>query len=192
MCIPVFAVFAQNPPAPSDPDGQVNGYDYVDLGLPSGTLWAMQNIGSENPTEYGDYFAWGELEPKDEYTWESYEYVGEYYDLPGVGSFFSTEYLGDDIAGTEFDAATFNWGKPWRLPRAEEIVELRRLCWWKWTTENGIKGMRIYGPNTHSIFFRRMASHGLQLTSLDSFITTKDSMELIGEASRQNQKSILR
>lgn len=69
MCIPVFAVFAQNPPAPSDPDGQVNGYDYVDLGLPSGTLWAMQNIGSENPTEYGDYFAWGEQEPKDEYTW---------------------------------------------------------------------------------------------------------------------------
>ena len=153
LLIPFFTILAQEPPAPSDPDGDANGYNYVDLGLPSGTLWAMHNLGAEDPSDYGDYFAWGELEPKEEYTWESYEYVGAFYYIPEVGSFYSTEEIGDDIAGTEYDAATFNWGKPWRLPRAEEIVELRRLCWWKWTIENGIKGMRIYGPNTHSIFF---------------------------------------
>lgn len=153
LLIPFFTILAQEPPAPSDPDGDANGYNYVDLGLPSGTLWAMHNLGAEDPSDYGDYFAWGELEPKEEYTWESYEYVGDYYDLPDVENFFSTEYIGDDISGTEYDAATFNWGKPWRMPKADEIAELRRLCWWKWTTENGIKGMRIYGPNTHSIFF---------------------------------------
>lgn len=55
--ISVQIVLSQNLLEPSDPDGEANGYDYVDLGLPSGTLWAMQNIGAEDPSEYGDYFA---------------------------------------------------------------------------------------------------------------------------------------
>ena len=53
--------------------GQIDGYDYVDLSLPNGTIWATYNVGATKPTEYGDHFAWGETEPKNDYEWTSYK-----------------------------------------------------------------------------------------------------------------------
>lgn len=66
------------PPAPSEPDGVIGGHDYVDLGLPSGTLWATYNVGATSPYEKGDYFAWGEVEPREDFSWESYKFFEGY------------------------------------------------------------------------------------------------------------------
>jgi hypothetical protein len=58
----------------STPSGYHNSYGYVDLGLPSGTLWATMNVGADSPEDYGDYFAWGEIQPKSSYTLENYKW----------------------------------------------------------------------------------------------------------------------
>ena len=62
----------------------IDGHEYVDMGLPSGTLWATCNIGAESSTDFGDYFAWGETEPKEEYTNENYKFFEGYKEIPGV------------------------------------------------------------------------------------------------------------
>ena len=108
----------------------------IDLGLPSGTLWADRNVGAATPEASGDYFRWGETTP---FTEDSDEY--EYRDL------------GDNIAGTEYDAATVNIGATYRMPTFEQIKELIDECKWEWTEQNGVKGMNVTGPNGNSIFF---------------------------------------
>lgn len=114
-------------------------YRYVDLGLPSGLLWATCNIGAEKPEEYGDYFAWGEVEPLDEnYKWGSdYKY-------------------GDRCSRVSFelvdDAARYNWGESWRVPLPEEIEELIAECEWTWTVLNNVNGYEVKGPNGNTIF----------------------------------------
>lgn len=133
-------------------DGEVGGYEYVNLGLPSGTLWATCNVGASSPYESGSYFAWGETETKDIYTWENYKFFKDYDFDPAIGTYAVLEYIGENICGTQYDAAAKQWGNGWRLPNDEETYELRMYCWGKWTTEEGVKGMRIYGPNEHSIF----------------------------------------
>lgn len=140
------------PPLPSTPDGTIGGYEYVDLGLPSGTLWATHNIGASSPYEIGEYFAWGEVEPREDFSWESYKFFIEYKYDPEYGAWAAIEDIGANICGTEYDAARHQWGDRWRLPNADEMYELRMLCWSKYTTENGVSGVRIYGPNEHSIF----------------------------------------
>ena len=109
-------------------------HEYVDLGLPSGTLWATCNVGANSPEEYGDYFAWGEIQPKDVYNWDTYQY----YDGSNV-----TQYTGSDGLITllsEDDAATANWGDEWRMPTDEEWEELKNNTTSTWTTRNGKKG----------------------------------------------------
>ncbi len=167
MAVNTFADEVQ-PPAPSNPDGIIGGQEYMDLGLPSGTLWATYNIGATTPYEDGTFFAWGEVEPKENFTWENYKFFIEYQQDPKNGSWAVLEDIGDNICGTEYDAARHQWGNAWRLPNSEELYELRMLCWNKWTTENGIKGCRIYGPNGHSIFLP-VSSGGLWYDELDSY-----------------------
>ena len=70
----------------------IDGHEYVDMGLPSGTLWATCNIGATSSTDFGDYFAWGETEPKEEYTDENYKFFEGYKELPGVGYYLMHEY----------------------------------------------------------------------------------------------------
>ena len=115
----------------------------IDLGLPSGTMWASCNLGATKPEEYGDFFSWGETKPKSEYTWPNYLYQdgnGHYVDI------------GSEIAGTEYDAATANWGSQWRMPTLEQIQELVNNCSTKWTARNGVRGLEVFGPNGNSIF----------------------------------------
>lgn len=151
IAIPANAEDPQ-PPAPSEPDGIIGGHEYVDLGLPSGTLWATYNVGATSPYEGGDYFAWGEVEPKDDFTWENYQFfLGVETDYNN-GQWAILEDIGNNICGTEYDAARHKWGSGWRLPNDEELYELRMMCWNKYTTENGVRGCRVYGPNGHSIF----------------------------------------
>ena len=115
----------------------INGYAAVDLGL--SVLWATCNIGADSPEDYGDYFAWGEIETKDSYTRDN---SVTYYD----GEI-------DDIAGNvEYDAATAIWGDSWRLPTYEECTELVDSCTWEWTTQNDVDGYLVTGFTGNSIF----------------------------------------
>lgn len=144
--------FAQTNSNKSSCNGTIAGYDYVDLGLPSGTLWATCNIGASSPYEAGYFFAWGEIEAKDLFTWENYQHFIQIVNDPVLGAWYELDDLGENICGTEYDAARQIWGDKWRLPNGEERYELRMMCWNKWVTENGVNGCRIYGPNGNSIF----------------------------------------
>ena len=119
---------------------------YVDLGLPSGLLWATCNVGAETPEEYGDYFAWGETQPKSVYNWDTYQY--------GDGSTF-TKYTGSDGLATllpEDDAAAANWGNGWRLPTKEEWEELYNNTTVTWTQQNGVNGRLFTASNGSNLF----------------------------------------
>ena len=126
----------------------------VDLGLPSGTLWADRNVGADSPEAYGDYFAWGETSTKSTYNWSTYKWYRGSEDT-------MTKYCTDSSYGTvdnktvldlEDDAAYVNMGAEWRMPTYDEQKELRNKCTWTWTTQNGTNGYRVIGPNGNSIF----------------------------------------
>ena len=110
--------------------GFENGYEWVDLGLPSGTLWATCNVGAESPEDYGDYFAWGEIETKSSYNESNYTYSNN-------------------------DAANANWGGDWRMPTKTEQEELLNSYYTTsiWTTQNKVKGYKITSnKNGNTIF----------------------------------------
>ena len=129
----------------------IQGHEYVDLGLPSGLKWATCNVGANAPHEYGGYYAWGEVETKREYTDENCKTI----DCIEVRKGFfkkriETEYI--DKKENFKDTARVNWGGSWRMPTRAEMVELLDSCTWTWTTQNGVNGMRVTGPNGNSIF----------------------------------------
>ena len=126
----------------------------VDLGLPSGTLWADRNVGADAPEAYGDYFAWGETTPKSFYYWDSYKWCN------GPETTM-TKYCTDSHYGTvdgknvldlEDDAAYVNMGSDWRMPTYAEMQELMNNCTTTWTTQNGVYGRKVTGKNGNSIF----------------------------------------
>ncbi len=125
-------------------------HDYVDLGLPSGTLWATCNVGADAPEDYGDYFAWGEITPKDIYSWDNYKYCN------GSSSTL-TKYTGSAGDGlstllSEDDAATANWGRNWRMPTYDEWEELYNNTTVTWTQQNGVNGRLFSAANGNSLF----------------------------------------
>ena len=144
----------------SEPTGTENGYGYVDLGL--SVKWATMNVGANNPEEYGDYFAWGETNPKDSYYWTTYKYSN--------GSETTlTKYNTSTMAGTvdnkttlelSDDAAYINWDGNWRMPSEAEWEELRKQCTWTWTTKNGVKGHKVTSKiNDNNIFLPASGRH---------------------------------
>ncbi len=108
--------------------GNIGGYDYVDLGLPSGIRWATYNVGATKPIEYGDYFAWGETSPKEDYNAEDYNW---------------NKYYGKCVLKSEDDAATKNWGAGWRMPTVEEQKELINSCNWETETDFNGSGIKV-------------------------------------------------
>ncbi len=118
--------------------GKKTEYD-VDLGLPSGTLWATCNVGAQNPWDYGDYFTWGETTTKDVYDWDTYTYNDE-----------------PSVLDASHDAATVNMGSNWRMPTIPEIRELLDNCDWKWTSDyngTGVAGCIVKSrSNSNSLF----------------------------------------
>lgn len=136
-------------------------HEWVDLGLPSGTLWATCNIGASSPEEYGDHFAWGETEPKDVYNMETYKwayyiYLGEFQVLQYSKYNMDSNYGQVDnkmVLDLEDDAAYVNWGSEWRMPTEEQQEELRKKCTRTWETVNGVNGSLFTGPNGNSVFF---------------------------------------
>ena len=138
-------------PAPADVQA-------VDLGLPSGIKWASCNVGAEKPEDYGNYYAWGEVLPKENYSWETYKYAN------GASNKL-TKYCNEASSGDngfidnkttlepEDDAARVNWDGSWRMPTDAEWTELREQCTWTKTTQNGIIGYLVESKtNSNSIF----------------------------------------
>ena len=138
----------------------VNGHGYVDLGIRMNgkkILFATCNVGASSPEEYGDYFAWGETEPKDVYNWSTYKWCnGSYKTLTKYCTNSSYGYNGFVDNKTELDpkddAAYVNWGENWRMPTYDQLEELRTECTWTWTTQNGVNGRLVIGPNGNSFF----------------------------------------
>ena len=126
--------------------------DAVDLGL--SVKWANRNVGAGTPEDYGDYFAWGEVVPKEIYNWSTYLHcdgtevtITKYNTSSSYGTVDNkTELKAED------DAASVNWGGAWRMPTDEEMTELRENCIWIWTSQNEVNGYKITGPNGNSIF----------------------------------------
>ena len=168
--------------------GNKDGHDYVDLGLPSGRLWATCNVGASKPTEYGDYFAWGEIQPKEDYVWSTYKYVLKDYQVLGdslaclgidkytvvdsatniVDSVLwytkKGNFIGDNIKILEAkdDAATANWGIEWRMPTWQDLKELMYGCKWKWTNNfkrSGIAGFKGVSKKNGNIIFLPAAGY---------------------------------
>ena len=118
---------------------------YVDLGL--SVKWAICNVGASKPEEYGDYYAWGETEPKDFYFWSTYKYCdGAYKSLTkysdsacGIDGFSDNK----SVLDPEDDVAHVKWGGNWRIPTKDELEELRTKCTWTSTTLNGVKGYSV-------------------------------------------------
>ena len=138
----------------------IDGHEYVDLELPGGVLWATCNIGANSPEEFGDYFAWGEIQPKEEYDAASYKHCKE--KMTGLTK-YCTSAINGDWGFTdkkiellpEDDAATANWGGKWRMPTiwlCRNLVE-SELTTTEWTTQNGVYGRKITSKrNGRSIF----------------------------------------
>ena len=137
--------------------GTISDHDYVDLGL--SVKWATCNVGASRFTDYGDYFAWGETEPKEDYSWETYMWCNG-------GSETINKYCKSSdyvfVLESLDDAATVNWGEKWRMPTIAELQELRHNCAWKWNTINGVNGYKITAKNNNWIF---LPATGLLMSS---------------------------
>lgn len=116
----------------------------IDLGLPSGTIWAAWNVGATSPDEHGDYYAWGETTTKEVYNKEAYKYNDEQ-----TGENINIE---SDISGTKYDVARQEWGGSWRMPTKAEIAELVSNCEWTRCQYKGVNGYKVTGPNGNNIF----------------------------------------
>lgn len=157
----------------------VDEYSYVDLGLPSGTLWATCNVGAENPWDYGDYFAWGEVTTKDYYDWDTYKYckgtentMTKYCNESEYGYNGYTDNL--TVLESEDDAATVNMGSDWRMPTQAEFQELKENCDWEWTDNyngKGVSGYIVKSRRGSSLIFLPAAGyrHNFVLGNADSF-----------------------
>ena len=124
-----------------------NEPEVVDLGLPSGTLWAKTNLGAKKAWDYGDYFAWGETQPKTDYSWETYKHCDGtdtsltkycYNAICGKNGF--TDIVGDfdmveglTTLESADDAATAVLGADYSMPTEADWRELRSQCYWEWT-----------------------------------------------------------
>ena len=142
--------------------------EYVDLALPSGLKWAKCNLGASKPSESGDHYAWGETAPKADYDWATYKwmqagqsdskYITKYTiadgETGGIWYDSSGAFIGDNktVLVAADDAATAKLGSPWRMPTIDEFQELIDKCTWTWTTQDGVNGCQVDGPNGNAIF----------------------------------------
>lgn len=139
-------------------------HEYVDLGLPSGLLWATCNIGADYPEDYGEYFAWGETQSKGTYSWNTYQHCNgsentltKYCSNANNGNNGFTDNL--TILQPNDDAATTSWGSDWRMPTKEEWQELYDNTTCIWTTQNGVCGRLFTASNGNSLFVPAAGYH---------------------------------
>ena len=158
--------------------------DVVDLGLPSGTLWAKMNVGASKPDEYGDYFAWGETtgygsDTSDgrSFDWAGYTTAYGTYDSSASPNYGFTKYNNSGDSGTytvlqpEDDAATANWGSAWKMPTHAQWQELvsqypyssssrtKRCCWTSNYNSTGVAGLAFYDASDNILLFLPAAGY---------------------------------
>lgn len=125
----------------------INPIEYVDFGLPSGTIWSTKNVGANKAEDFGNYYAWGEVETKDSYTDNNYKWGKRNH---------NTKYQNDNRYRLEVqdDAASMNLGAQWRMPTKAQFEELSSKCNVEWTQLNGVDGYLfvLKGDNSKSIF----------------------------------------
>ncbi len=167
---------------PTDQGVTVSGkegiYTYVDLGLESGTKWATYNVGATKPTEYGDYFAWGETKPKEDYSWETYKWCnGDETSLTKYNT--KSDYGTVDnkkVLDAEDDAATANWGSAWRMPTPVEQRELLEGCDWEWVVDfngSGVNGqLGTSKKNGNTIFLPAAELSGFEGFAASSYCSS--------------------
>lgn len=137
-----------------------NGHKYVDLGLPSGRLWAKCNIGAANETDYGLYFAWGSTKGYEGNAGHNFAngqqtpYFIKENEEEGYGEY--ARYVDGEILSLGDDTARNVMGGNWRMPTKEDFVELYNYCNTNgsviWTTINGINGRKFTSPNGNYVF----------------------------------------
>ena len=127
-------------------------YEAVDLGL--SVRWASFNVGATKPEEYGGYYAWGETEEKEDYSWETYKWCNG--TSTSMTKYCTGKWFGTidhkTVLDLEDDIAHVKWGGDWRMPTKEEQRELLNNCTWTRATQNGVNGYKVTGPNGNSIF----------------------------------------
>jgi len=136
---------------PENPNNIV--FESVDLGL--SVEWASCNVGATKPEEYGGYYAWGETEEKDDYSWSTYKWCN------GNHTSFTKYCLDSNYGDVDNkyslepldDVAHMLWENNWRMPTIDEVHELMEKCSWMWTSINDVTGQKVTGPNGNSIFF---------------------------------------
>lgn len=129
-------------------DAIINGHKFVDLGLPSSLLWAEANVGASSATDSGDYYAWGEIETKDDYSWSTYKWGSEY----NPSKYNTSD--GKTALESEDDVATVKWGKGCRIPSYSDFQELKENCDWSRKEDyQGTSGYLVTGKNGRTIFF---------------------------------------
>lgn len=138
-------------------NGNANGHAYVDLGLPTGTLWATCNVGATTPEGYGNYYAWGETTTKSTYNWSTYRYCnGSSTTLTKYcsSSTYGNNGFTDNLTTLQLsdDAARANWGGDWRMPTKAEWEELKNNTTVTLTTQNGVYGRKFTASNGNSLF----------------------------------------
>lgn len=121
----------------------------VDLGLPSGVLWATFNVGASAPEEFGDFYAWGEVTTKEIYNYENYTR-----DNYGYGK--------DGVLTPEHDVAHVKWGGEWRMPTRTELIELYKKCTWEWTTLNNVNGYKVISKSNGASIFLPAAGYSFE------------------------------
>ena len=145
------------------------GYEMVDLGL--SVLWANMNVGASQPEDFGEYYAWGEVNTKDNYVYANYQYGNS-----NLGN-------GLSISNTTHDAAHVNMKNAWRMPTLSEMEELRDHCTWTWTTQNNVNGYLIRskkaGYTNRSIFLPaaglRVGTSLVDANSSGSYVTSRQA-----------------
>ncbi len=153
--------------------GSFNGHEYVDLGLPSGNMWATSNVEASNAKGYA-YFAWGETETKSTYNWSTYKWAADgsgyvmtkycSYAHPGYENYIDNL----TVLQAEDDAATVHWGEGWHTPTKEEWLELIHNTTRKWTRRNGVEGMLFTASNGKTIFLPAAGSYWNDAPALDN------------------------
>ena len=173
----------------------INGHAVADLGL--SVRWATENVGGDST-----YYGWGEIETKPEIT--------KYNSAWGFKSLKANSVVDNGNLVARYDAASQNWGLPWRMPTKKELKELINNCKWEYVTQDSVNGYKVTGPNGNSIFLAAAgyksgsaikdanvvgrywsASHGAGTSSqcLDfnvqyMTITTNDELRIFGQSIR--------
>ena len=151
-----FVTTGEQPEEPEETiSGTENGHNYVDLGLPSGLKWATCNVGATSPEKYGNYYAWGEINTKTEYT--------------AANCTTHEQNIADFSGNTKYDVAAAVWGGNWRMPTVGEFQELLVNCTWEWCVQGGVNGHRVTGPNGNKIFLPAAGSRDGKVLNYESY-----------------------